>query len=206
MQNGNNNNNFNNSGDNNTFHFSQSQGGERPVRMLMDENQSRIINKKEVRNKTFGSIATSISTMILGVLSAVSDCFGVGGKIGITPEMLLAVAVPLSLVPVGVNFDFIRYYLHRPRNKNEARFAGQGEIIQFKDEDNYLAGKMIAPCQHQMCSGFIHLTNTPPREAGRLQMNFVGICSISGRDHSYIVSAEWAATPAQFDWRPLDKE
>lgn len=206
MQNGDGNNNFSNSGDNNNFNFSQSQDGKKSVQLTIDETQAKRVDINEVKNKTFASFLCVISTVGINALSIGSDCFGLGEKTGISPAILMAASFPLSMVPLIVNHNNITYYLRKPKSKEQSKYIGNGKLIGINDKDNYLVAPVHGPCIYPHCKGIINLTATPPREVGRIAKEFVGICSLAERDHSYIVDYNLVATRASLDWRPLEEK
>jgi Putative DNA-binding domain len=101
-------------------------------------------------------------------------------------------------------------YLRRPKVANMSIFIDQGKFsgnfIEDSGDGNYAILKPLAKCIYHYCEGEILITNAPPRERSRLSKSFVGICSVSGRDHSYRVDHNLVATKEKFDWGPLEKK
>jgi len=206
MQDGNNNNNFNNSGDNNNFHFSQSQNDDKSTQLTVDPKRAKIIEKTDIRDKTVGSFLSTLAGVAITCVGLASDCFGLGEKLGIEPQHLLIATFPLAIAPALINRNAIRYFVKRPKNKNEYTYVGDGQVIGINNSHSYWVDMPKAKCIYNNCNGFIYLTATPPRELGKIAKCFVGICSVGERDHSYLVDHILNATPRVFDWRPLENK
>lgn len=197
--------NISNSGNNNNFQIGQFYP-QPSAKLTLDKTTVRIINKKDLTKTAGGSFGISIGAVALTAIATASDCFGLASAIGFQPVWLLAIGMPIAMAPLLKNHRKIQYILRRPRSVNEARFTGEGEIIQNHDRDNFLIGKMTGRCIYEPCRGIIQLASVPPKEKQNVEMDFVGVCSVGGINHSYFITRSWDAYPARFDWSKLNKD
>jgi hypothetical protein len=102
-------------------------------------------------------------------------------------------------------FDEMYLYYKKPKKVHQCVFIGQGRFMEKNDVDSYLVYNPTADCIYPCCNeGKIIVADAPPREVHKLGKKYVGICSKTGKDHSYRIDSILVATKDNFDWRPLD--
>ena len=170
----------------------------------IDENSVKEYEKEKLKKDQNIGLTKFVGGGILGAIGFLSDSIGVSSHFGFSL---------LWLFPVGllIGFWFATPHIRSgqilgrlPKNKNEASYIGNNEIVGESENGKITTYQRSAACIYPNCTGRIVLTNAPQREISYLGKNFVGICSLSGRDHSYRIDYVWNAYPEKFDWRPLE--
>lgn len=193
-----------NGGAGNTFNITQSKSQLSHVLLTIDNESVREYDKEVlVKDRNIG-LAKLAAGGLLGALSFLSDSIGISSHFGFSLWWLFPLG-PLIGLLVAIPHSRSGQILFRlPKNRNESNFVGNNEIVQALDNRKIITYRRGAPCIYPNCSGMIVLSSAPAREKSLLGRDYVGICSLAGRDHSYRIDYIWNAYPVQFDWRPIE--
>jgi hypothetical protein len=176
----------------------------------LDKNlaQSYRISKRKLESQAWKGCFISIFGIVLYVTLTI-------GLWRIKPDVVFSTWHIIILLAIMFSFLYLarpyledmRLYYKRPKKSQQSIFIGQGRLMEKEDESSYLIYSPTAPCIYNCChEGKIVLADAPPREVPRLGKTCVGICSITGRDHSYTIDGILVATVRKdLDWRPLDR-
>lgn len=178
------------------------------VKLKPDSDNISRIKKSELRNKAWkGYFIISISTITYFAI-VIYDIL-VSSIIFLTGYHLIGL-----ILMVGCFVYFFKSYLEaaylyfkRPKNTTKAIFIGNGRFMEDDSKENYAIYKPTARCIYPCCNqGKIIVTAAPPREISRIGKDFIGLCSVGGKDHSYRLDDLLVATPEYFDWRSLQQK
>ena len=193
-----------NAGTENVFNVVQNQQQVDHVQLVVDEKSERVYEKKTLEKDRNIGWAKLAGGGLLGAIGLFSDSIGVSSYFGYSLLWMIPVGIFIGLV---ISIPHLRSWriLHNvSSNKNEANFIGNNEIVQESENGKIIIYHRSAACIYPNCTGVIVLTSAPEREKAHLGRNFVGICSLAGRDHSYRIDFIWNAYPKHFDWQPID--
>jgi hypothetical protein len=171
------------------------------IQLEADLQKGRRISKHELTKKAWRGFSNII---VVALLFIVFFAFCSWSNQSLSIPQLIFLSCILGLFWyffIEPYHEEMNLYFKKPRNKNEAVFIGQEKCIEDDEEGGYLIYNPTAPCIYPGCDrGKIVLTDAPSREKLRGGRNYVGVCNIAGRDHSYRVDYNFHATKAEFDW------
>lgn len=186
-------------GNGNTVNIAQNQAPGTPhLEYEVQEESLRHLPKSEV-GKGVLAFWASIS---LPVLAIVANSLGVLSFLGIQPLWALAVVFPIAVVGAAVT-NGKRNIAEHSFKPNEAWFI-DGQWVEKDNNGDYILYRKAAPCIYPKCTGSVAIVPAPPRERGNHTL--VGVCSIGRNRHTYTVDYNDIGFPAQFDWRPIEKQ
>ncbi len=153
---------------------------------------------------------SSLAQLITFALSILSILFILKLDVGFISKVIF-----ILLIAIFLGFFYARFVTSYEKEKritsanlknakNKMYYIGGGEFAGRGDGNYYVISSLEAPCIYPHCNGRILVTGTPLREQGKYR-DFVGICSVADKDHSYKVDYNMVATPVKFDWRELDE-
>lgn len=158
----------------------------------------RHLPKSEVNKGAFAFWASAS----LPALAIVADGLGVLSFLGIQTLWVLAAVVPVAVIGATLTNGKRKIAEHSFKT-NEAWFI-DGKWVEQDDNGDYALYRKAAPCIYPKCSGSVAIVPAPPRERGNHTL--VGVCNIGGNRHTYTVDYNGIGYPAQFDWRPTEKQ
>lgn len=206
-QHGNNSNNvqIGNAGTGNSISIVQGQSKVEHTLLVVDEGSVREFEKGGLRKDRNLGWAKFAGGGALGAMGFLSDSIGVSTHFGFSLWWLFPVGLIIGLLFATPHIR-AGQILHRlPRKKQEANFAGNNEIVEDVDGGKIITYRRSAECIYPNCTGKIILSSAPERERPHLGRDFVGVCSVAGRDHSYRIDYVWNAYPARFNWQPVEQ-
>lgn len=205
-QKGNNSNNIQigNAGSGNVINVVQNQPRSDHTQLVLDEKSVREYEKATLKNDSNIGLAKFSGSGLLGALGFLSDSIGVSSYFGFSLWWLFLVGIFIGSLLAIPHLRSLQILNGLPNKKNEANFIGNNELVQESDNGKITVYHRSATCIYPNCTGTIILSPAPEREQTALGKNFVGICSLAGRDHSYRIDYIWNAFPAHFDWRPVE--
>jgi hypothetical protein len=205
-QQGNNSNNIQigNAGSGNTISLVQHQSRADHTLLVVDESSVREFEKETLRKDRNLGRAKFVGGGLLGAMGFLSDSIGVSTHFGFSLWWLFPVGLFIGLLSATPQLRSWQILRRLPTNRNEANFAGNNEIVEEAENGKIITYHRSAACIYPNCTGTIVLSTAPEREKPILGRDFVGVCSLAGRDHSYRIDYVWNAYPAQFDWRPVE--
>jgi hypothetical protein len=194
-----------NAGSGNTISVVQNQSRADHALLVVDGSSVREYEKETLRKDRNIGWAKLAGCSLLGPMSLLSDAIGISSHFGFSFWWLL---FPVGLI-AGMRFaePHLRSWniLRKlATNKNEAYLAGTNEIVKESENGKIVTYHRSTACIYPNCTGTIILSAAPEREKARLGKDFVGVCSLAERDHSYRIDYIWNAYPADFDWRPVE--
>lgn len=205
-QKGNNSNNIQigNAGSGNVINVVQNQPRSDHTQLVLNEESVREYEKATLKNDRNIGLAKFSGSGLLGALGLLSDSIGVSSYFGFSLWWLFLVGIFIGSLLAIPHLRSLQILNGLPNKKNEANFIGNNELVQESDNGKIAVYHRSAACIYPNCTGTIVLSPAPEREQAALDKNFVGICSLAGRDHSYRIDYIWNAFPAHFDWRPVE--
>ena len=175
------------------------------IQLEYNSEEARIINKQTLTNKAwFGrAIAATgiLSTVTIVILFNIFIMFPLWFSF-----LLFLIFFALFYYLLEPYIEAMYLYTKRPQKIDEGVFIGKGKFIQIKDKNSYLIASPTAKCIAPHCPGKITVVHAPPKEVPRLNKKYVGICTHTGKDHSYYIDYNLVATPERFDWSLPRKE
>lgn len=193
-----------NAGSGNTISVVQNQSRADHALLVVDGSSAREYEKETLRKDRNIGWAKLAGCSLLGAMGFLSDAIGVSSHFGFPFWLLFPVGLVTGMLfatPHLRSWDILRKLR---TNKNEAYIAGTNEIVKESENGKILTYHRSAACIYPNCTGTIGLSAAPEREKALLGKDFVGVCSLAGRDHSYRIDYIWNAYPADFDWRPVE--
>ncbi len=193
-------------GSGNTINVVQNQHRADHTQLIRDEESMREYDKETLKRDGNIGWAKLTGGVLLGTIGFLSDAIGVSSHFGFSLWWLFPVGIFIGLFLAAPHLRSIRLLHYLRVNKNKASFVGNNEITEESDNGKVFVYHRSAACIYPNCTGTIVLSPAPEREIAGLGKNFVGICSLAGRDHSYQIDYIWNAFRTQFDWRPIEPD
>lgn len=194
-----------NAGSGNTFSLVQNQARVDHALLAVDESSVREYDKEVLKRDRNTGWAKMAGGGLLGAMGFLSDAIGVSSHFGFSLGWLFPIGLLIGLLFATPHLRSMQILRKLPANRNEANFAGNNEIVQESETGKIVTYHRSAACMYPNCTGTIVLAAAPEREKARLGKDFVGVCSLAGRDHSYRIDYIWNAYPENFDWRPVEQ-
>ena len=173
-----------------------------PLTATSETLLSKAVLRRQARTYSLGTAGA----VILSVLSALSDVFGVSQGAGVSLVWLMVPVAIAWMFLAAPHFTAWQRYRKRPREAGAANFVREDEVIKDAgDGKSWSLYRLSGACSYPHCDGEIVLTRAPARERQIRFRTYVGICSKCGEEHSYRLDANWVATPAtDMAWREPD--
>ena len=192
-------------GNGNVYNVVQEGGQIAHVQLQVDQKTIREFDERSLRDDRFHGWSKMALTFLSIIVGFVADAYGISDRLTFSVWWLFIPAAALLLLWAMKHIDSLRILGGVTKNRNEAGFIGQNQVVERGEGRVYVYSRTAA-CIYPNCSGSVVLHRAPPREAQRLGKAFVGICSVCGKDHSHRLDYLWNAYPDRFDWRPLEEQ
>ena len=193
-----------NAGSGNTISVAQNQSRPDHTLLVVDERSVREYDKETLRADRNTGWAKLAGGGLLGTMGFVSDSIGISSHFEVSLWWLFPIGLFIGLLFTTPHLRSAQILRRLPSSRNEANFAGNNEIVEESENGKIVTYRRSAACIYPNCTGTIVLSVAPEREKARLMRDFVGVCSLAGRDHSYRIDYVWNAYPEHFDWRPVE--
>jgi|GEM_PF-1482762 len=192
-------------GSRNAFNISQTVGAQSFIQLEVEQNSVLKVNKKNLQRDRLLFIFKLIGGSMVGAFAFIADAAGISQFLNIPIWWLLPVGMFIGVFFSLQHYRSCRILSRLPKDGKGANYIGDN-LIAEEDIDSRIISlyERSAPCIYPKCQGKIMLYDAPPREKISLGRDFVGICSICGKEHSYRLDSNWVAYPQQFDWRSVE--
>lgn len=211
ISNNNGSNNNYNGGNGNTFHLGKSEEKyeAKPIKFENKLGSCTRYRRKKINKIVKRSLLISISAFLMFILGLISNLITFLSFLGLPPSLIWFVFCAIVIWFHYSRWDYYRMFVlgsSQSRNYQDGIYFGNGRILRIDEFGNCITYEKIADCTYYDCQDKVYLVDAPPRERKSLQNKFVGVCSKSGKDHTYAVDSNWIGHPRLFDWLPIDKK
>lgn len=187
-------------GNGNHIHVSQNQTVERgPVRFLVDPESVQKLSRASLKKGAW-YFAGSVPAFLLSVMSILADAMGIFSYFNLGWKIL---AWTIAIVGMfGLMFYITKLKIALQRiPEGEARFI-DGQWVEHDEAGDYLLYSKTASCNYEGCKGTVHIEAPPPRE--QHNHDYIGVCDIGGKQHTYRVDFNGIGERQYFNWDPID--
>ncbi|RMR07264.1 hypothetical protein ALP94_03831 [Pseudomonas savastanoi pv. glycinea] len=187
-------------GDANHISIAQSQATERgPICFEIVPDSVQHLSRASVKRGAL-YFAGSLPALMLAGMSIVADAMGIFSYLNLGWKILGWTIFAVAMVGFVFYRTIGKIALQRIP-EGQAHFI-DGQWVERDETGDYLLYRKTASCNYQGCKGTVRIETPPPRE--QHNHDYIGVCDIGGKQHTYRVDFNGIGQRQHFNWDPID--